>query len=111
MGLSGKTHHQFHVELHETSEKWAISGISLCGQMKPISLSSTAIADTEDVDVHQDQWPTTPTAASFRIPTVFPCPPPPKKRKASSKFGYSGAREFFSPPDLETVFILKATAP
>ncbi|KAG2277185.1 hypothetical protein Bca4012_042540 [Brassica carinata] len=110
MGLSGKTHHQFNVEHHETSEKWAIPGISLREPMKPISLPSTTIADTEG-DVHQDQWPATPTAPSFRIPTVFPCPPPPKKRKASSKFGYSGAREFFSPPDLETVFIYKATAP
>ncbi|KAF8060394.1 hypothetical protein N665_1218s0013 [Sinapis alba] len=110
MGFSGKTHHQFNVEGHETSEKWVIPGISLRGQMKPISLPSSAVADKED-DVHQDQWPTTPTAASFRIPTVFPCPPPPKKRKVSSKFGYSGAREFFSPPDLETVFIHKATAP
>lgn len=111
MGISGKTHDQFNVELHETPEKWSIPGIALRGQMKPISLPSTTVADSEDVDVHQDQWPTTPTAASFRIPTVFPCPPPPKKRKASSKFGYSGAREFFSPPDLETVFMHKATAP
>ncbi|CAN6971415.1 cyclin-dependent protein kinase inhibitor SMR15 [Brassica rapa] len=110
MGLSGKTHHQFNIELHETSEKWAIPGISLREPMKPISLPSSTVADTES-DVHQDQWPTTPTAPSFRIPTVFPCPPPPKKRKVSSKFGYSGAREFFSPPDLETVFIHKATAP
>ncbi|CAH8348791.1 unnamed protein product [Eruca vesicaria subsp. sativa] len=110
MGLSDKTQHQFDGELHDTSEKWVISEISLLSQMKPISLPSTAVADMED-DVHQDKWPTTPTAAAFRIPTVFPCPPPPKKRKTSSKFDYSGAREFFSPPDLKTVFIQKSTAP
>ncbi|VVA92425.1 unnamed protein product [Arabis nemorensis] len=107
MGFSGKTHHQFDGEFRETSEgkKWVISGITLRSPMKPISLSTSAVADTED----QEQYPTTPTADSSRIPTVFLCPPAPKKRKPSLKFSYGGAREFFTPPDLETVFLQRAT--
>lgn len=109
MGISGKNHQKFDGEFRETSEgkKWVISGISLRAPMKPISISSSAVADKED-DIHQDQWPTTPTSASVRIPKVLLCPPAPKKRKPSLKFSYGGAREFFSPPDLETVFIQRA---
>ncbi|ESQ29402.1 hypothetical protein EUTSA_v10024030mg [Eutrema salsugineum] len=109
MGFSDKTHNQFDGEHRETSEgkKWIISG-SLRAPIVPISISSSAVADTED-EVNQDQYPTTPTASSVRIPTVQVCPPPPKKRKQSLKFSYVSAREFFSPPDLETVFLLRAT--
>lgn len=107
MGFSGKTHHQFDGNFGETAEvkKWVITEISLHSPMKPISLSSSALANTEN----EDLCPTTPTAASVRIPTVFPCPPAPKKRKQSLKFSYCGTREFFSPPDLETVFIHRTT--
>ncbi|CAL9238029.1 unnamed protein product [Arabidopsis halleri] len=107
MGVSGKAHNQFDGKFGETVEgkKWVITGISLRSPKKPISFSSSAVADTED----EDLCPTTPTAASVRIPTVFPCPPAPKKRKPSLKFSYAGAREFFSPPDLETVFIYRTT--
>ncbi|CAN8240955.1 unnamed protein product [Cochlearia groenlandica] len=99
MGFSDKTH-------QETTDdkKWVISQISIRAppMLKPISLSSSSsVANTED----QDLYPTTPKAVSVRIPTVFPCPPAPKKRKRSLKFSYNGAREFFTPPDLETVFI------
>ncbi|CAE5962738.1 unnamed protein product [Arabidopsis arenosa] len=109
MGVSGKTHHQFDGKFGETTErkKWVITGTSLRSPMKPpVSLSSSAVSGTED----EDLCPSTPTAASVRIPTVFPCPPAPKKPKLSLKFSYDvGAREFFSPPDLETVFIYRTT--
>ncbi|KAF2301665.1 hypothetical protein GH714_028556 [Hevea brasiliensis] len=48
---------------------------------------------------------TTPTSDDARIPTRLACPLAPKKRKATLKCNYSGVREFFTPPDLETVFI------
>ncbi|KAG7657987.1 hypothetical protein ISN44_As01g050000 [Arabidopsis suecica] len=107
MGFSGKTYHQFDRKFSETTEgkKWVITGISLHPPMKPISLSSAAVSNTED----EDLCPTTPTAASVRIPTVIPCPPAPKKRKLTLKVSYGGPREFFSPPDLETVFIYRTT--
>ncbi|XP_010513359.1 PREDICTED: uncharacterized protein LOC104789340 [Camelina sativa] len=108
MEFSGKstTHHHLDGKFGETTEgkKWVITEISLPSPMKPtISLSSSALANTENEDL---LCPTTPTAASVRIPKVFTCPPPPKKPKPSLKFSYcGGAREFFSPPDLETVFL------
>ncbi|XP_010510909.1 PREDICTED: uncharacterized protein LOC104787094 [Camelina sativa] len=110
MGLSDNTHHHLDGKFSETTEgkKFVITGISLRSPKKPkISLSSSALDNTKDEDL---LCPTTPTAASFRIPKAFTCPPAPKKRKTSLKFSYGGgAREFFSPPDLETVFIHRTT--
>ncbi|XP_010418021.1 PREDICTED: uncharacterized protein LOC104703666 [Camelina sativa] len=110
MGLSDKTHHHLDGKFGETTEakKWVITEISLRSPMKPtISLSSSALDNPEDED---HLCPTTPTAASFRIPKAFTCPPAPKKRKTSLKFSYGGgARELFSPPDLETVFLHRTT--
>ncbi|KAF8061174.1 hypothetical protein N665_1212s0001 [Sinapis alba] len=84
MGFCGKSHNQLEGEIRETTD----------------------VTETED----QDQCPTTPTAVSVRIPRVPPCPAAPKKRKPSSKCSYvAGGREFFCPPDLETVFIQRAS--
>ncbi|KAL8121269.1 hypothetical protein AgCh_018129 [Apium graveolens] len=51
---------------------------------------------------------TTPTSDESRIPSsiILQCPGAPKKRKSSSsnKFQFVG-RDFFSPPELETLFM------
>ncbi|ESQ35783.1 hypothetical protein EUTSA_v10009472mg [Eutrema salsugineum] len=108
MGFSSKPHHQLDGEIREITDgkKWVIAGLPPRSPLKPINLSSgVIITETED----QDQCPTTPTAVSVRIPRVPPCPAAPKKRKPSSKCSYgAGGRDFFSPPDLETVFIQRA---
>ncbi|XP_010458430.1 PREDICTED: uncharacterized protein LOC104739692 [Camelina sativa] len=111
MGISNQPHHHQLEggEIRETADgkKWVIAGITSRSPLKQINLSpGVTVTETED----QDQCPTTPTAVSFRIPRVQPCPAAPRKSKPSSKCSYSAAtREFFSPPDLETVFIQRAS--
>ncbi|PIM98191.1 hypothetical protein CDL12_17428 [Handroanthus impetiginosus] len=84
------------------SEKWVISGIALRSPLKPIFTKSV-----EKRDFEEEEFSTTPTSAESRIPRKLPCPPAPKKRKpaGSSRCHYSGVREFFNPPDLDTIFI------
>ncbi|KAL8532708.1 hypothetical protein ACS0TY_009064 [Phlomoides rotata] len=83
------------------SEKWVIS--ALRSPLKPIFTKPVEKTDSEE------EFSTTPTYAGSRIPTTLPCPPPPRKRKpvpaASRSCHYGGVREFFNPPDLETIFI------
>ncbi|KAH0921229.1 hypothetical protein HID58_021247 [Brassica napus] len=108
MGYSDKSYNQLEGEIREATDgkKWVIAGLPPRSPLKPINSSSDVIfTETED----QDQCPTTPTAVSVRIPRVPPCPAAPKKRKPSSKCSYvATGREFFCPPDLETVFIQRA---
>ncbi|KAG8383229.1 hypothetical protein BUALT_Bualt05G0162700 [Buddleja alternifolia] len=80
------------------TEKWVISGISVRSPLKPI------LAKTNEVE-EEKECCTTPTSAGSRISTKMACPPAPKKRKSSSRCHYGGVREFFVPPDLETIFI------
>lgn len=105
MKFSGKPHHQLDDEIRETidDKRRVIAGINSRSPLKPINVT---VSETED----QDQCPTTPTEVSVRIPRVPPCPAAPKNRKPSTKYSYgTGARVFFSPPDLETVFIQRAS--
>ncbi|CAH8355967.1 unnamed protein product [Eruca vesicaria subsp. sativa] len=108
MGFSGKSYNQLEVEIREATDgkRWVIAGLPPRSPLKPINSSDVAVTETED----QEQCPTTPTAVAFRIPRVPPCPAAPKKRKPSSKCSYvASGREFFCPPDLETVFIQRAS--
>ncbi|KAK6928389.1 hypothetical protein RJ641_006980 [Dillenia turbinata] len=82
-------------------KKWVITGISVRGQMRPINTKPRDKECEED----EESCSTTPTAKEARIPETLPCPPAPRKRKPSSRCHYNGSREFFTPPDLETVFI------
>lgn len=110
MGFPGKSYNQLEGEIREATDgkKWVIAGHPPRSPLKPINSSSSDVAVTETED--QDQCPTTPTAVSVRIPRVPPCPAAPKKRKPSSKCScVAGGREFFCPPDLETVFIQRAS--
>ncbi|KAL3835603.1 hypothetical protein ACJIZ3_010339 [Penstemon smallii] len=97
MGISEKNH-QMDGSVVDC-EKWVISGISMRSQLKPIF--TKPMEKKED----EEECAVTPTYAESRICTRLVCPPAPKKRKSASKrCNYGGVRQFFNPPDLETIF-------
>ncbi|KAL3511328.1 hypothetical protein ACH5RR_030729 [Cinchona calisaya] len=97
-------------EMDVEAKKWIIAGIALRSPLKPIFTKKEN--DTSDIDDQEEEEYcicTTPTSQESRIPARLTCPPAPKKRKASSRScNFSGVKkEFFNPPDLETVFIIR----
>jgi hypothetical protein len=93
--------------LETEGKKWVIAGIPLRAPLKPIY---TNPAEKEWVGTDgQEECSTTPTREEARIPTRLTCPPAPRKRKSSFKCNYGGVREFFTPPDLETVFMQRGS--
>ncbi|XP_034683881.1 cyclin-dependent protein kinase inhibitor SMR6-like [Vitis riparia] len=86
--------------LESENKKWVISGIQLRAPLKPVYTSPVGKERDEE-----GEECSTPTYEEARIPTTLTCPPAPRKRKPSSRCNYNGVREFFTPPDLETVFI------
>ncbi|XP_058088305.1 cyclin-dependent protein kinase inhibitor SMR6 [Magnolia sinica] len=104
MGISEKI--QVEGGLESESKKWVITGIPLRTHLRPINTNpKEKFFDGEDVEAEEEECSTTPTAEESRIPKRFSCPPAPKKKKPTSKCHFSGVREFFSPPDLDSVFI------
>ncbi|KAG5222703.1 hypothetical protein OIU76_028369 [Salix suchowensis] len=99
MGFSKKT--QVDTGLDSEGKKWVIAGIAIRTSLKPVNTKSRVKGCDGD---EQEESSTTPTAKEARIPERLPCPPAPRKRRPSSRCNYNGAREFFTPPDLETVF-------
>ncbi|KAK9276463.1 hypothetical protein L1049_005996 [Liquidambar formosana] len=93
--------------LESEGKKWVIAGISIRPPLKPIRTNSLEKEWDRDGDSEECST-TTPTAEEARIPTKLPCPPAPKKQKATSRCSYNNVKEFFTPPDLETVFIRNA---
>ncbi|CAL0331531.1 unnamed protein product [Lupinus luteus] len=87
------------------NKKWIIHGIALRASLKPIY--TIPVQKEGEGDTEEECSTTTPTGEEARVPTTLTCPPAPKKRKPSLKCNYrgGGAREFFNPPDLETIFI------
>ncbi|KAK4753605.1 hypothetical protein SAY87_001709 [Trapa incisa] len=87
-------------------ERWAIAGIPLRTPLKPIITNPLESVESDSEDCSS----TTPTGEGSKIQAKVTCPPPPpRKRKASLKFRYGGAQEFFTPPaDLESLFIRRA---
>ncbi|XAR65102.1 hypothetical protein NMG60_11009075 [Bertholletia excelsa] len=85
-------------------KKWVIAGISIRTPLKPIL---TYPVEKQQEKRDEDDEVSTPTAEDARIPARLPCPPAPRKRRAASRCHVynSAGREFFTPPDLETVFI------
>ncbi|XP_020217772.1 cyclin-dependent protein kinase inhibitor SMR6 [Cajanus cajan] len=101
MGFSEKPQ----VEESDSTRKWVIAGISLRAPLKPIYTTTVEKEEQDEGDM-EEYNSTTPKGEEAKIPTSLKCPPPPRKRKPSLKCNYrGGAREFFTPPDLETVFI------
>ncbi|GMI99749.1 hypothetical protein like AT5G40460 [Hibiscus trionum] len=94
-------------------QKWVLAMISIRAPLKPINTKPSDPPLKKGTDIDDDEessCPTTPTGEEARIRTLIKCPPPaPRKPKASFKcnnsYGRTGGREFFTPPDLESVFI------
>ncbi|XP_059633681.1 cyclin-dependent protein kinase inhibitor SMR8-like [Cornus florida] len=106
MGFPEKSQMDGCVDHSEGGKKWVIAGIPLRTPLKPIF--TKPVVDRERDVKEDEECSTTPTAVESRIPARLPCPPAPRKRKPSSRCHYStGVKEFFTPPDLETVFILR----
>ncbi|KAG6390074.1 hypothetical protein SASPL_151553 [Salvia splendens] len=98
MGFSKK------LELAKESDakKWVIAGIAIRAPLKPVSTKP------RDGGGEDGEESTTPTARESRIPEKSACPAPPRKRRPAS--ACQVAREFFIPPDLESVFIRRPAA-
>ncbi|XP_041013155.1 cyclin-dependent protein kinase inhibitor SMR6-like [Juglans microcarpa x Juglans regia] len=107
MGFSGKALQlQADGGLESDGKKWVIAGIPLRAPLKPIYTNPVEAWAGSD---GSEECSTTPTGEEARIPTRLTCPPAPRKRKPSLKCNYGGVREFFTPPDLESVFIQRAS--
>ncbi|KAL7241074.1 hypothetical protein ACSBR2_006656 [Camellia fascicularis] len=87
----------------EGKKCWVIAGIPLRSPLKPLFTTPEKQRENDD----GEECSTTPTAEEARIPSKLMCPPPPRKRKPSSRYHYNGVKEFFTPPDLETVFLIR----
>ncbi|XP_019161467.1 PREDICTED: uncharacterized protein LOC109158102 [Ipomoea nil] len=104
MGVSKK--HQVEGGKESEGKKWVIAGIAIRAPLKPISTKPPPPIVEESEESSENECSTTPTARGSRIPEKLPCPPAPRKRRpANSTCHYNGARDFFIPPDLESVFI------
>ena len=112
MGFSEKPQVVDGVSELEGNKRCVIAGIPLRAPLKPIftnPVEKEIIYDETDDGQNSCTTSTTPTSEEARIPSISVCPPAPRKRKATFKCNYtSGMREFFTPPDLETLFIQRA---
>lgn len=102
MGFSKKSQKEAGVETE--SKKWLIAGISV-RSMKPVNTKGWGKENEED---EEEACSTTPTAKEARIQEKLRCPPAPRKPRPSRRNNFNGVREFFTPPDLESVFIRHA---
>ncbi|KAL6587456.1 hypothetical protein OROMI_000434 [Orobanche minor] len=105
MGFSKKLQAEEVVAESEGKNKWVIAGVSMKAPLKPVSTKAVARDNCED---DGDACPTTPTARGSKISEKLVCPPAPRKSRPTSACHFSGVREFFNPPDLESVFICHA---
>lgn len=102
MGFSKK--HQLVDGSKEENKMWVIAGIAFRpNKLKSISTNREEGGFEDEVE----EGSTTPTSTDSRIPEKLICPPAPAKRRPVSTCHYNGAREFFNPPDLESVFIIR----
>ncbi|KAK4417805.1 Cyclin-dependent protein kinase inhibitor SMR6 [Sesamum alatum] len=101
MGFS-KKHHQVEGSKESEGKKWVIAGIGVRAPLKPIS---TTRGREDECSENEDECTKTPTARESKIPEKLSCPPAPRKRRPTSTCHFNGVREFFNPPDLESVFI------
>ncbi|PIA59118.1 hypothetical protein AQUCO_00400166v1 [Aquilegia coerulea] len=101
MGFSEK--HQVDGGIELKGKKWVVGGIPIRAPLTKIKTKKME----KDTESEEEESSTTPTSIDARIPERFPCPPPPRKRRPnpSSRCNFNGVREFFNPPDLESVFI------
>ncbi|KAA0037576.1 uncharacterized protein E5676_scaffold374G00180 [Cucumis melo var. makuwa] len=99
MGFSKKS--QIDSGFEAEQKKWVIAGLSARSSLKPINTKSKTKEGEEDGEK-------TPTGKEARIPEKLGCPPAPRKRRSlKSSSNQNHMREFFNPPDLESVFKLR----
>nr|GEV67690.1 cyclin-dependent protein kinase inhibitor SMR6 [Tanacetum cinerariifolium] len=70
---------------------------------KWIGIKLKPISTKKNKNEKEDEDSTTPTSNHSRIPKVLPCPPPPRKRRPVSTC-HDGNMEFFTSPDIESLF-------
>lgn len=99
MGFSKK--HQAEGVKESEGKKWVIAGIAIRAPLKSIRTKPKEESE-EDEGLSNS---TTPTARESRIPERLSCPPAPRKRRPTQTCHFDGVREFFNPPDLESVFV------
>ncbi|KAF8378239.1 hypothetical protein HHK36_029578 [Tetracentron sinense] len=87
--------------LESEGKKWVIAGISLRAPLRSICTKPME----KDSENDEEGCLATPTAEETRIPERLPCPPAPRKRRPSLKYQFNDVKEFFTPPDLDSVFI------
>ncbi|CAL5189039.1 unnamed protein product [Lathyrus oleraceus] len=105
MGLPKKSQVETGLENSEKNKKWLIN-LRTPLNLKPIYTIPLKKSEQEESVMMEEECSTTPRGEGSRIPTCLICPPAPRKRKSSLKWNYRGkTREFFTPPELETVFI------
>lgn len=97
MGLSKK--HQ--TDEGGDSKKWVIAGFAIRAPLRCISTKPREGYVEDD----EDKQSTTPTSKEAKIPKKLKCPPAPRKQPQTPSCQFNGGREFFIPPDLESVFI------
>ncbi|KAE9612689.1 hypothetical protein Lal_00006011 [Lupinus albus] len=90
------------ISLESESKKCAIAGIGISVRsLKPINTKGRGKENEEE----DEEDCTTPTTKEARIPEKLKCPMAPRKKKPTKRNNFNGVvREFFNPPDLETVF-------
>ncbi|CAI9111474.1 OLC1v1011702C1 [Oldenlandia corymbosa var. corymbosa] len=92
-------------------KEWVIAGITIRAPLKSIRTKPTQRDEYYNEDAENEgrsnSSSTTPTARDSRIPEKLPCPPPPRKRRPAQTCHFNGVREFFNPPDLESVFVVR----
>ncbi|GMI99130.1 hypothetical protein like AT5G40460 [Hibiscus trionum] len=89
--------------LDSEGKKWVIAGIANRTSLKPIKTKPRAKEGNEE---EGEGCSTTPTSKEAKIPKKLLCPLAPMKRRPTLRCHYNGVREFFNPPDLESVFKL-----
>ncbi|KAL4334829.1 hypothetical protein GQ457_07G001700 [Hibiscus cannabinus] len=105
MGFSNKTKPDG--VLDSEGKKWVIAGIGILTSLKPINTRPRARENEErEEQEREESCSTTPTSKEARIPEKLVCPLAPRKRRPTLRCHYNGVREFFTPPDLESVFKL-----
>ncbi|KAM7509880.1 hypothetical protein LguiB_008755 [Lonicera macranthoides] len=93
MGSSKK-----HQIVESEGKKWVATGDPVRVPLRPISTKPAK----EEYEEDDDTCSTTPTAKESKIPERWVPPAAPRKPRPASTC--HGVREFFTPPDLESVF-------
>ncbi|KAI3941218.1 hypothetical protein MKX01_029792 [Papaver californicum] len=118
MGISEK-HHGIEgggggggvIEMEGNKKKrYVIVGIPIIRTPPPLRKIRTKRVEIKiqsEVEDEEEECPTTPTSKEARLPNRIECPPAPRKKRpsASSRSCNFNVKDFFNPPDLDSVFI------